>query len=265
MAPTTGSHFITIRVDDGKARPTHFFVQKDVLCRTSPFMQARCKPEWSQNDNNTIILPETTPQAFQIYIDWLYHGSVCPSKYATLEESSKAYFVLGTAYVLGEILQDIPFGIAIIDTLHQRCLLEDFEPSVAWIVDIITVIYNGTTNQSGARRFVTDMVVVKNVSAELWDYSDDLHKDFFRDLARSYHVKGGTEAAGLRWTSPGCHYHANDLENTCPCLIANEANHGTKSQSAKRKTPTRDESGGVKFLRLNRVEQWSDNAGILWV
>ncbi|PPJ53131.1 hypothetical protein CBER1_11601 [Cercospora berteroae] len=221
MAPPTTNPFITIRVDDGKTRPTHFFVQKDVLCRTSPFMQTRCKPEWSQGDSNTITLSNTTSQAFQLYLDWLYHGSVCPSKYATLEETSKAYFILGTAYVLGELLQDIPFRVAIIDTLYQRCLLEDFQPSVVWFVDIITVIYNGTTNESGARRFVTDMVVVKKVDAELWDYSDDLHKDFFCDLARTYHVEGGTDAAMLRWTSPRCYYHS----------------HGMGRRSIMRKTP----------------------------
>ena len=128
-------------------------------------MQTKAKPEWS-NGKAVVDLPDTTPQAFQLYVDWLYKGVVSSSKYATLEETSKAYFVLGTAYVLGEEIQDTLFQNAVIDSLYMRCVSNDFTPVVSWVVDIITVIYNGTTDHSGGRNFITDMVIMKDVSSD---------------------------------------------------------------------------------------------------
>ncbi|KAI5362750.1 putative SKP1/BTB/POZ domain superfamily protein [Septoria linicola] len=90
------SPLITIRIGENVGdRSKHFFVQQNILCKTSQYMQARCKPEWSQ-DSEIIHLPNTTSQVVDLYVDWLYHEVVHPSKYAELEEISKAYFVLGT-------------------------------------------------------------------------------------------------------------------------------------------------------------------------
>ncbi|USW56810.1 hypothetical protein Slin15195_G101290 [Septoria linicola] len=101
------------------------------------------------------------------------------------------------------------FRDAIIDSLYQRCEREETQLNTAWLVDIISVIYNGTTDSSGARQFVTDLCIVKTVNVELSDHSEDLPKDFFRDLARKYHVFQGYEETQKRWREPKCHYHSH--------------------------------------------------------
>ncbi|KAE8442665.1 hypothetical protein EG329_002963 [Mollisiaceae sp. DMI_Dod_QoI] len=76
-------------------------VHKTVLCDSSPFFAAACKPEWQALEVGVIRLPDDAPDTIRAMAYWIYHDEICvPKKFnhsATeetgLRESKEFLFV----------------------------------------------------------------------------------------------------------------------------------------------------------------------------
>ncbi|KAH6723393.1 hypothetical protein BKA61DRAFT_10539 [Leptodontidium sp. MPI-SDFR-AT-0119] len=55
---------------------TTFSVHKSVLCETSPFFKATCKPEWMKPEDKVVRLPEDNVDAIRAMIYWMYQDRI---------------------------------------------------------------------------------------------------------------------------------------------------------------------------------------------
>lgn len=79
-------------------------------------------PEWREAQKREIRFEEQTPDAFEVYLRWVYSHRIVVSRVA--EESiakSRYCSILCRAYILGDILLDSDFKDAVLDALATYC------------------------------------------------------------------------------------------------------------------------------------------------
>ena len=67
---------IKLIAGEGESKAT-FSIHRSVLCASSPFFEAACKPQWMKPDDRLIKLPEDDPEAIQLLVYWMYHDEIC--------------------------------------------------------------------------------------------------------------------------------------------------------------------------------------------
>lgn len=98
----------------------------------------------------TIYLPDQDPAAFKTYVQYLYYNELNP----TFGKYGKGRRLM-QAYVLGECVGDSVFQDRIIDAMIAYCIEQKVVPNYP----IINVVYNGTAEDSPARRLMVDLMV----------------------------------------------------------------------------------------------------------
>jgi len=139
---------ITIVVGENKDKVV---IHKAILVESSKFFKKAVKPRWSPSrpDSDTIELKDMDLDTFKLYIHWLYFGAIKLPE----ENVDGVYTALTKAYVLGEELMDVKFKNDALDTIIDVLWKIDDWP----FGDPVTIIYNGTTEKSPARRLMVDI------------------------------------------------------------------------------------------------------------
>jgi len=167
---------------------TMMFVHCSVLCSSADFFKTRMKPEWSGTDAAHIKLPQYTPAAFNIYVNWLYAGGVPATAQDLGDETihDKEWTNLAAAFVVGEGVMDVAFKDVVMDALRAK--VRSAEGATIWRVacDMVKIIYDGTTVGSPARKFMVDIFYHHGDPSVLCGPADDLQRDFLLDLGHDF-------------------------------------------------------------------------------
>ncbi|CAK1363184.1 unnamed protein product [Cercospora beticola] len=101
----------------------HFYVHEPVLRAASRFFEAALDKEWLERQTRVVNLPESNPEAFTVYVNWLYFGRLFVDDEPSVPPESKQMFeILVRAYVLGDQLLDVAFKDAAVDAFGQETL-----------------------------------------------------------------------------------------------------------------------------------------------
>ena len=147
-------------------------VHGDCLSRYSEFFTAALKKEWREGQSRIIKLPEETPPLMGYYIEHLYGGPLPTHKLKAgplvLDAEQPSYELLATLYVLGERMLDTYYRNKIIQEFLRLVRFNEYGPSIndSWPgPKAVSTIYQGTTEESPARRLMVDFVVNYSNSA----------------------------------------------------------------------------------------------------
>ncbi|QDS75897.1 hypothetical protein FKW77_002473 [Venturia effusa] len=143
-----------------------YVVHETIIRAESPFFEAALSKEWKESQERVVKLPEQYPEAFDIYVRWIYSGKLLISRIDLTEISDFVILTsnLSRAYILGDVLQDTDFKDAIIDSYF------DIKKSAKWIpTSGVKFIFDNTSKKSSLRRMLVDWVVTNLNLAQLCD------------------------------------------------------------------------------------------------
>ncbi|KAK4501001.1 hypothetical protein PRZ48_006807 [Zasmidium cellare] len=199
-----------------------YTVQKDFLVKSSEFFRGACNKEWKEGQTKVIKLPETAPEAFEVYLQYLYTGEIVVSAkeinfpaiddesdeaQPALEEVSKAQELLMDTYILAEMLLDIDAKNALVDEFtwllrRGRKLL---------LCPKIEDLFNATPNTSPMRRVLVDAVAFRIGEAGFRDSGYEYSNEFLMEVCLALMaVERGDKRNRLRSKPTRCEYHEHD-------------------------------------------------------
>jgi hypothetical protein len=149
-------------------------VHQDLLIKSSKFFTKAVEPKWKdlRGDPNAIELTHIPLYTFQIYVHWLYFGTL------PIDGKGKEVFpTLAKAYVLGEELMDVKFKNDVLDTIIATAIEASYYP----IGEAVAIIYEGTTTSSPGRRLMVDFLVDIAQGPSWMDEFDNCPKEFLVD------------------------------------------------------------------------------------
>lgn len=76
-----------------------YVVHEAIVRAESPFFEAALSKEWQESKERIVRLPKQYPEAFDVYIGWVYSGKIIIGKYDIVkkEEDRKAAIELSSA------------------------------------------------------------------------------------------------------------------------------------------------------------------------
>lgn len=158
-----------------------FYIHKNVLGKSSAFLQKRMKTEWSGTSPRPIDLTDEDPDNFEIYLQWLYSQMIAMSQYP--EDSDKDFDVFAQLYLLGEKLMDCTFQNRVLDAIIHM-----MEETVRYPSDdFISKIYKGTVKASPARKLMVDIWVYKaRLTWNVANTVEDAGAEFANDVIAAF-------------------------------------------------------------------------------
>lgn len=121
---------LTVLVGESEQK---FVLHKSLVCKSSEFFQASVSVQWKEGQENTIRLPDCTPQTFSTYIGWLYTNEVdfleedeknlpwVENDGTPLTQTLKLTKRAIDCYQLGDMVLDTGFSNAVMDELIKIC------------------------------------------------------------------------------------------------------------------------------------------------
>lgn len=164
------SKFITVQVGGSKPEfPSQtfesdytntktFLVYETQFRAQSPFFESALGREWKESEERLVRLPYHDPEAFELYLRWVYsHRVILQSTKWDETEKAAACSLIARAYVLSDVLQDTDAKDALLDALV------DYQEQADWTAyEEARYIYENTQSQSPIRRLLVAMVVTKD-------------------------------------------------------------------------------------------------------
>jgi hypothetical protein len=146
-------------------------VHKHYITRTSEFFATALKKAWIEGQSRIIELPEETPEHMEYYCDYAYSGKL-PTRAFTYRDSDDemalTFELLASFFVLGERRLDKKLRNAVIhEILRVRNLPLRNSVSTSTSTSTscnpsttaVNIIYEGTPEESPARRLMVDLVL----------------------------------------------------------------------------------------------------------
>ena len=129
------------------------------------FFQNAVKPEWTTQREGVVNLPKDSAKTVVDYIKWLYSDRMSIELYTsgggTIEENAaeaeKVFVLLAEAYVFGEMIVDIKYKNAVMETVVAA------RAASGWNMgpESVTIAYEGTPPASPLRRFIAESIAHK--------------------------------------------------------------------------------------------------------
>jgi hypothetical protein len=184
-----------------------FSVHEELVCASSAFFKGALSHNWAESQQRSVRLEEEEPDAFEIYLQWLYRGTLPVPKWDRITHKRRSaqadFLLLAKAYVLGDKLQDGDFADTVIDAL---VMANNDEVELIW-GDTISYIFENTPDSSPARDFLVDALYCEHCRDTLGK-EDDFPKNFlFRlaEMAVTYDRESYREE--FDEACNGCRYH----------------------------------------------------------
>ncbi|KAN0098740.1 hypothetical protein V8E51_014403 [Hyaloscypha variabilis] len=176
---------ITLEVGQGD-KQAKYNVHKSILCATSPFFEAVCKPEWMKPEDKVIRLPEDDPEVIRLLVYWAYHGEIClpllgeSEVSMTLEEAmNKGWGLLVRLYLVAEKLQVDRLKNDSIDAMIQ-------ENKVNYLsISLISHIYENTLFESRLQQLILDIVRFEMPGERYYENMHLMPRNLLEDLAKA--------------------------------------------------------------------------------
>lgn len=111
---------------------TSFFVNGKLICSRSEYFKVALSARWSEGKKRALALPEDDPEAFNVYLNWLFGGCICTGQEDGSDNTWEEWDMVFKAYALGDKFLDTDFKDAVTDAVTAmlgRVDLEGFTPS----------------------------------------------------------------------------------------------------------------------------------------
>lgn len=173
------NEIITVLVGENEQQ---FIVHKNTICDKSKFFEAACSSgRWKEGKEKLVRLPEVDPEAFRVYVHWVYTGKVSPEVewgHADLNCAEKQV-TYTEAYIIGDVLDDNDLRKHVIDTMIEK--------TSAW-ADLLPCtslrrIWEATPTASPLRILALEWAVFEGNPQDLNDSIEHFPEEYVRDLA----------------------------------------------------------------------------------
>jgi hypothetical protein len=175
-----------IEVIVGLKPPTTLIAHENLVCASSVFFNKAMSQDWKEAKERSIKFEDEDPDVFQLYLHWLYRGTLPVRIDEPGQEGNAEYLQLAKACVLGDKLQDGDFQDVIIDAIVDKCKSEASDGRTWFPVGpVIQQVYDNTLESSKARRLLTDLYISHGSGSWLreWIKQDEIPRDFLFDVA----------------------------------------------------------------------------------
>lgn len=125
-----------------------FSVHKDIVCAKSPFFETACKKEWSEGKEGIVRLEQHRPDAFKLFVHWIYSSTIDLEIIPERIAAEVAYLV--EAWALSDFLGCPDFCNRLVDFLLGSALSRSSMPHPNTV--------NKTPSGSIIRRLMVDLV-----------------------------------------------------------------------------------------------------------
>ena len=194
--------------------PITFAVHEKLICASSEFFKKIMSRDWKESKQRSIQLEDDDPDTFQLYLHWLYRGTLPVRTDGPGRIANSEYLQLAMAYVLGDKLQDGDFQDITIDAMIDKCK-SPASDGAKWfpVGSVIQCIYDNTPESSKARRLLVDIYVHNGCSGWLRDSMkpDEIPKDFLFEIAIAF-LDTRTNEVNPVAKSSTCEYHQHGPE-----------------------------------------------------
>lgn len=194
------------------------------MCSSSDFFKTRLKPEWSREDAAHITLTHHEPNAFNLYVNWLYaHDTSTESAGAEDEDElhGEDWKTLAGAYVVGEEVLDSAFKDVVMDALRAKLVGKKGATIWTSMPQMIQLIYEGTPTNAPARRFLVDVYCFHATEGDIDELAFCGINDFFLDTMRAFaRIRKGLAVTRFGGDNPSmCRCHGHDLAAGEVCYL----------------------------------------------
>jgi hypothetical protein len=169
-------------------------VYESCITRNSDFFRAAMKKEWTEGQTRTIKLPEEDCiETLTHYLNYAYSQKLPTDRITAVASTGfpeGTWTTLANIYVLGERMLDQSVQHAVIKELTRlpklTCEANKSNKSFSPNAEAISLIYDGTTAGSPARRLMVDYHVARGYESWLGAHH---HAAFVLDLAKALQNK----------------------------------------------------------------------------
>jgi len=190
-------------------------VHQDLLSSNSPYFTAAVKEEWKEGQQRRIPLPDDSPAAVDLYIQWLYSSRIFSQQpLEKLEEGYDELQILIDGFIFGEKIQDGDFKDAIIDALIASVSTVGKEDKY-WYPsgEKADRVYKATAPGSPLRRLLVDMHVHHGLRGWVEDGANpEFLTDLVRDLLDVCDVSHKSDPTRQDVSSCPYHHHGDDAQ-----------------------------------------------------
>lgn len=181
-------------------------VYESCITRKSDFFRAAMKKEWTEGQTRTIKLPEEhCLETLTHYLNYAYSQKLPTDRVMAVRSTGSpegTWTTLANIYVLGERMLDQSVQQAVIKEFIRlpKLACEANKNNKSWSpnTEAISLIYDGTTAGSPARRLVVDYHVARGYESWLGSHC---HPTFLLDLAKALQNKIITGASSSSFRS----------------------------------------------------------------
>jgi BTB/POZ domain len=156
-----------------------FIVHKSFVCNVSPFFQGACNSLFKEALSDEVYLPTADPDAFDIFMDWIYTRRIRYPKWPldkTSQLDSEAWWLLvAKAYLLANYLQCTEFGNTLVDFISRSVTRKQVKSPPG--SSVITLVYNSTMDDCGLRRLLVAWLVWRTESSS-WNNEREIRSSF---------------------------------------------------------------------------------------
>ena len=180
-------------------------VHKFLVCRTAPYFQAALNGSFKEAAEQTITMPEQSPETIERFVLWVYTGKLLEGNE---EAGDLTPMRLADIYIVGDI-----YGIPELQNSAMDCL-------VAWVIanwkfpaGILTRVYEHTPKDCRLQRFIVERAATKYKFHEKGKWLENnislFPQQYLMDIVRelSRHRWGITD--DIDWNNLGCRYHVH--------------------------------------------------------
>lgn len=195
-----------------------FLIHESVIRSESPFFEAVLSRDWKEAKEKLVSLPQAAPDAFRIYVDWMYSRRIPWTPIADKKVDTKIARtnLLVRAYILGDILQDFDFQDAVLDALIDIPTKHDFLPM--WQTRLG---FENTPDGSPLRHYLVDLHVfdpktLRWIDSENFQYTNEEALRFILQGSEKLKSEGLAVVAAPCERKDLCVYHVHK-KSKAPC------------------------------------------------
>ncbi|TAQ86896.1 hypothetical protein B7494_g4788 [Chlorociboria aeruginascens] len=231
--PTSLQIFIGPRNEFGLRLPTH------ILCRNSELLYEAVQGNWVKSIPDDLTFPTIDPNAWQIFVGWMYNGKKELDKLKNLPTNDRStdivpWVCVGTGeivmgarnrvtatlidcYLLGDFLQSPAFQNDTMEVLRQHA--KEIVEKKGWVPLWVNTVSGHSSITEPLRKFIVELISSNCSPATLHNAADLLTSETIRDLAIiATDTEYGSGTPPAPWNQCPCRYH-NHPEGTfiSPC------------------------------------------------
>jgi len=218
-----GSHTVSIEVGTGPEKK-QFVLHKKLLCVKAQFFDKMFNSTFQEGQTQSATLPEDDPDAFALFVDWLYTRTISVASVKNPDEGKTAIRALTKLFAFAEKY----CLISIADQVMDRIVELGIEFSRLPGDDIVGLGYSTTKLGSRLRLYLSRSYtfhLFRNITPSYWTPQrlHDVHQVAVKHpdlLFNFFLISTDTKYGGIAWLTnsnhaPFCDYYQHGKDAQC--------------------------------------------------